>query len=421
MSILSRQLGDPYASRAVLEFAEHHDVLRSGRLYSETVLTMLESVSREDAEAVAWRAAKKGYLLTAMARANLEKSGSYTSAQWRAHWRLQDLKEDNTIEQKLGPHLTRRPSHIRGLYAVLTRRRGRSLEVLSLKGQAAPFHSFDNSKHPINRASPPSDGIMPKTATEETDPNATASAKPLERPWSGRASKVWFVKGQEVLCFVRSDSRPGKPQLDTFGGNMEEADEMSFAACARRELNEEVRLERSWLNAAEHAYETSPNGHAHYTLHCTLQLGRYQGKTVLVTHWFVSIPSSSKPVELTEEGRRESTVGTLSWRTAKVVFENLRQFDFLKPFAQDFLGLVSVCGDKAGRFSQVAALPAWIGGDRCVGSGKASHWSRYLRALSARHWKYGRRQQGLPELCAETLLRLFSVDHARAMPRRLRR
>ena len=362
MSILSRQLGDPYASRAVLEFAEHHDVLRSGRLYSETVLTMLESVSREDAEAVAWRAAKKGYLLTAMARANLEKSGSYTSAQWRAHWRLQDLKEDNTIEQKLGPHLTRRPSHIRGLYAVLTRRRGRALEVLSLKGQAAPFHSFDNSKHRINRASPPSDGIMPKTATEETDPNVTASAKPLERPWSGRASKVWFVKGQEVLCFVRSDSQPGKPQLDTFGGNMEEADEMSFAACARRELNEEVRLERSWLNAAEHAYETSPNGHAHYTLHCTLQLGRYQGKTVLVTHWFVSIPSSSKPVELTEEGRRESTVGTLSWRTAKVVFENLRQFDFLKPFAQDFLGLVSVCGDRAGRFSQVASLPAWTGG-----------------------------------------------------------
>ena len=207
-------------------------------------------------------------------------------------------------------------------------------------------------------AKPTSNNTTPETATKETDPSATASAESPGLPWSNRASKVWFVKGQEVLCFVRSDSRPSKPQLDTFGGNMEEADQMSFVNCARRELSEEVRLERSWLNAAEQAYETNPNGHAHYTIKCTLKQGRYQRKTVLVTHWFVSVPSSSKPVELTEEGKRESTVGTLQWRTAKSVFENLSQFEFLKPVAQDFLGLVSTCGDKANRFDQVAAFPA---------------------------------------------------------------
>ena len=43
---------------------------------------------------------------------------------------------------------------------------------------------------------------------------------------------------------------------------MEESDESSFVACARRELSEEVRLEQSWLDAAEHAYDTSPNGQA---------------------------------------------------------------------------------------------------------------------------------------------------------------
>ena len=211
-------------------------------------------------------------------------------------------------------------------------------------------------------AGQPSDGTVPKTATEDTNHNATAFTELPTRPWSDRASKVWFVRGQEVLCFVRGDSRTEKPQLDTFGGNMEEADKMSFAACARRELREEVRLERSWLDAAEHAYETSPNGHARYTLHCTLKQGRYQDKTVLVTHWFVSVPPSSKPVELTEEGERESIVGTLSWRTAKAVFENLNQFNFLKPLTQDFLGLVSTCGDRAGRFSRMTTLPAWTGG-----------------------------------------------------------
>ena len=85
MSTVSRQIDEPHAARAVLEFAEIHDIPRSGRLYSETILTVLENASREEAEAIAWRAAKGGYLLTTVARTKLEEAGSYTAVQWRAH------------------------------------------------------------------------------------------------------------------------------------------------------------------------------------------------------------------------------------------------------------------------------------------------------------------------------------------------
>ena len=46
MIIVSRQISGTHAARAVLEFAEAHDLARSGRLYSETnadVLTLPES------------------------------------------------------------------------------------------------------------------------------------------------------------------------------------------------------------------------------------------------------------------------------------------------------------------------------------------------------------------------------------------
>ena len=190
--------------------------------------------------------------------------------------------------------------------------------------------------------------------THSVESESAQEGKLPETMWSGRASKVWFVKGREVLCFERSDSDPAKPQLDTFGGHMEESDKLSFVACARRELGEEVQLDQSWLDAAEHAYATSPMGHVYHTL----RPGKYyhRAKRVLVTYWFVPVQSPSKPAELTEDGQSESREGTLAWRPAKVVFENLSQFEFLKPLAGDFVRLVSVCGDVTGRFSKVATL-----------------------------------------------------------------
>ena len=133
MTIVCRQISGTHAARAVLEFAEAHDLARSGRLYSETILTVLENASREEAEAIAWRAAKGGYLLSAVARERLEKSGSYTSAQWKAHWQVQSLQEKSYGDGKA------RNEPTRANFVVLTRHRGCSIEVLSIRGLVAPF------------------------------------------------------------------------------------------------------------------------------------------------------------------------------------------------------------------------------------------------------------------------------------------
>ena len=140
MSTVCRQIDEPHAARAVLEFAEMHDIPRSGRLYSETILTVLENASREEAEAIAWRAAKGGYLLTAVARTKLEGAGSYTAAQWRAHWQLQTLKEGIYGDGKP----CRKPVLVQASYTVVTRHRGHAVEVLSTKGHSAPFHISEN-------------------------------------------------------------------------------------------------------------------------------------------------------------------------------------------------------------------------------------------------------------------------------------
>ena len=189
MSMLSRQLGESYASRAILEFAERHDVCRSGRLYSETILTLLGKVSRENAEAVAWQAAKGGYLLTAAARTELEESGSYTSAQWRAHWRLQVLKAEGSSRSR-----TQTPTepHQKALYAVITRRRGRAFEALSLKGQSAPFHSFEGPTYPTDQSEPIAITAIQTPSVIQVDPLlCKALTQAVELNQEGHAYCQW--------------------------------------------------------------------------------------------------------------------------------------------------------------------------------------------------------------------------------------
>ena len=145
MSVLSRQLGELSASRAILEFAEQYDLPRSGRLYSETILTVLNRASREDAEAIAWRAARKGYLLSPTARSRLEEAGSYTSEQWRAHWRLQVLRVEEAAKRRLSRTDMGERFHAQAVFIVFTRHRGCTVEALTLRGKAAPFHPFRGS------------------------------------------------------------------------------------------------------------------------------------------------------------------------------------------------------------------------------------------------------------------------------------
>ena len=88
MCILARHLGDPHSPRAIIEFAERQDVPRTGRLYDEAIITVLEQASMRAAEAIAWQATKGGFLLSRAVRSRLEKAGSYSTPQWRVLWRL---------------------------------------------------------------------------------------------------------------------------------------------------------------------------------------------------------------------------------------------------------------------------------------------------------------------------------------------
>ena len=126
---LCRHLGDPYSTRAVLDFAEKHDTPRSGRLYGQAILTMIDSAPLEDAEAVAWRAVRGGYLPTRESLLKLEEIGSQSVKHWEAHWQLQLLRETEGEKP-----LESAP------YLVYSRHRGHSYEVLSKKDRVSPFH-----------------------------------------------------------------------------------------------------------------------------------------------------------------------------------------------------------------------------------------------------------------------------------------
>ena len=72
------------------------------------------------------------------------------------------------------------------------------------------------------------------------------------------ASKTWFVTNEDAMCYHRADSAPDQPQLDTYGGEVEPADNGSHAVCARCKLKEDVTLPASWQHSAERAIELDP-------------------------------------------------------------------------------------------------------------------------------------------------------------------
>ena len=81
---------------------------------------------------------------------------------------------------------------------------------------------------------------------------------------------------------------------------MDVADQDSFAACARRELQEEAYLEPSWMKAAEACFTSHPEGHRNVYLkpkcapsqHIPGPTGEVrQGHAV--AHWFVVLDEST--------------------------------------------------------------------------------------------------------------------------------
>ena len=152
----------------------------------------------------------------------------------------------------------------------------------------------------------------------------------LTPPVAGRArllehaAKVWFLRGDQVLSFVRADSHPDRPNLDTFGGKVDPKDvaatqgmraPSAFVAAARRELGEEVELPGSWLAAAEQEYLAHPRGH-----HLLELQHPHGGKTAVVAHWFVNLPPQGAlwTPPLLADGLLEVMTSTLAWRLSLI-------------------------------------------------------------------------------------------------------
>ena len=182
------------------------------------------------------------------------------------------------------------------------------------------------------------------------------------QPCNGqKASKVWFLTrdsdnetraerhrkatNYKLLSYFRTDSKPSHPQIDTFGGRMDAADQDSFAACARRELREEAYLEPSWMEAAEACFASHPEGHRNVYLkpkRAPSQLNPNptgqdrQGHAV--AHWFVVLDESMDETavcapRLTREGQQELQEESAAWRSSTEVEENLQKVVFLRPLA----------------------------------------------------------------------------------------
>ena len=174
-----------------------------------------------------------------------------------------------------------------------------------------------------NDAAPPEPQPTPDSNSEDPS-TASPAAGP---PRTVHASKVWFLCGDQVLSFCRSDSAADKPQFDTFGGRVDDADHGSYVACIRRELAEEVNAPPAWLAALE------PELRAHPTGHELVELRQPSRRLVhLVATWTVSVESATIPA-LRNDGAREALPGTLSWRHADIVISNLSDFRFARPLA----------------------------------------------------------------------------------------
>ena len=149
-----------------------------------------------------------------------------------------------------------------------------------------------------------------------------------QAPGRRHASKVWFAyrhpqQGVQLASFYRSDSRPGKPQRDTFGGSMDLKDEGSYHTCMLRELSEECGLHPRWQQAAEAAIADPSSSKL-------VELNK-RGTTHHMACYVAWVDNMFELPELRDDGVKESIPGSLEWTSAKEVLSNLGQFEFARP------------------------------------------------------------------------------------------
>ena len=87
----ARRIGEHGMGRSLCELLEFNDLPMSERTYGEVILSLLETATLGDAEAVAQRACNRHIHLGPTVRRALELAGSQTSEQWAARTRLAAL------------------------------------------------------------------------------------------------------------------------------------------------------------------------------------------------------------------------------------------------------------------------------------------------------------------------------------------
>jgi len=178
----------------------------------------------------------------------------------------------------------------------------------------------------------------PKTAEPSPTPPAADDV-----PMAQQAAKVWFVRPHldgvpRILSFIRTDSDPAKPQFDTLGGKMDPGDNGQYHHCARREVREEAIIPESWTAQLNSELDENPRGQDLVSLRRPSN-----GKTYQVAMWAVRLPPAiayalAYPTLL---GLMEMVPGSLSWRPAPEVVQNLMQFRTFVPYGQTLDQLVA--------------------------------------------------------------------------------
>ena len=167
------------------------------------------------------------------------------------------------------------------------------------------------------------------------------SATPPLDPDLHHASKVWFARQHhsslQLLTFVRTDSRPERPQLDTFGGMVDPRDDAQYHRCALREIREEFALPTLWKEPLSLPLSAYPTGQR------LVRIQRSRDDTAhRVAVWLVLLPHDVSHLftRLTADGAREAAPHSLRWRPAADVLANLSEFAFLAPMREALSDLV---------------------------------------------------------------------------------
>tara|TARA_B110001452_G_C15241755_1_gene430087 strand:+ start:5834 stop:16840 length:11007 start_codon:yes stop_codon:yes gene_type:complete len=232
-------------------------------------------------------------------------------------------------------------------------------QPLSILSQDAPADDLPldtpDSAEPAE-SSPAAGGAGPSNPLSE-------ASNPLRDVY---AAKVWFIYNDQLLCYCRSDAASDRPQLDTFGGTRDLADENSYVKCIKRELSEELDVPDTWAAALHAELNAHPQGHSLLRMH---QPSR--NCTHHVATWLVPVDSTALPTLLTD-GQRESLPGTLSWRHADAVIANLSGFHFARPLVALLRGACRApAPDSSGSWTCTSCKSANVGGLYCSGCGLA--------------------------------------------------